>query len=250
MTDSTDDVEARIRALGEVRVSAGVHDATEALTAMLEDPKLRASLEPNRRRGIRGLSRRHRMVIGSLIALAGVGVAVPAVAITSLLAHTGKFGDPSTSTEVDDTEWIALGAEDAPQVVKDAYPDYLTLPEGMPKEAAIGDVSRIFARMTAEAGGQGLAQEGLMTQTYETFGICAWTDAWLTAHVSSDKADEARATTWISDFDNYRKFTSYATGGVRERMAVIAAAAATGDVEIMKEAYTENSCDVRLGGAK
>ena len=250
MNDSTDDVEDRIRALGQVHVSSGTHDATQALATMLEDPEVRASVEPDRRRRFSGLSRRHRFVVGSLIALAGVGVAVPAVAISSLLAHTGDFGDPSTSTEVDDTEWIALGAEDAPQVVIDAYPAYLTLSEGVPKEAAIADVSRMFARMSDEAGGQALAQEGLMTQQYENFAMCAWTDEWLTAHKSSDKSGEALATSWISDFDNYRAFVANDGGGVKDRLTVVAAAANDGDAATMKDSFDELGCDSRLGGGK
>lgn len=155
MDDSTGTAEARIRALGQLRFSEEVHDETEALTLLFEDPAVRS-----------------------------------AAAFTSWLARTGEFGDPSTSTEVDDTEWIDLGAPDAPQVVIEAYPDYLTLPKGMPREVAIADVSRIFTKLGLDAGGQGLAQEGLMTQTYETFAICAWTGAWLNAHEASAAARE------------------------------------------------------------
>lgn len=244
-----DTVEARIRALGQIRLSEEAHDATDALSVMFEDPEVRALVEPTRRRRFSALSRRHRVVIGSLVALAGVGVAVPAVVITSsLLARTGEFGDPSTSTEVDDTEWIALGAADAPQVVVDAYPDYLTLPLETPKEMAIADVSRIFARMSAEAGGQARAQEGLMTQTYETFAMCAWTEKWLTAHKSSAKADEALATSWLGNFDNFRTFVANDGGGVKDRLTVVAAAAVDGDVETMQDSSGELGCDSRLRG--
>ncbi|TFC82757.1 hypothetical protein [Cryobacterium sp. TMT3-29-2] len=250
MDDSTDDVETRIRALGQVRVSAGVQDATHALTATLEDQEVRDGLGPQRRRRSAGLSHRHRLVVGSLIALVGIGVAVPAVA-TSLLARTGVFGDPSTSTEEDDTEWIDPGADDAPQVVIDAYPEYLTLPPGMPKNAAIADTSRLFAKLGAEQGaGQALVQEGYVTQLYEMFGICAWTDVWLTAHAASDKADESRATSWISDFDNYRTFTSSGADSVRDRMTAVANAARDGEPKLMKETYTEMDCAVRLGEVK
>ncbi len=170
MDDSTGTAEARIRALGQLRFSEEVHDETEALTLLFEDPAVRSAAARNPRLPgrFRALSRGHRLLAGGLIALAGAGVAVPAAAFTSWLARTGEFGDPSTSTEVDDTEWIDLGAPDAPQVVIEAYPDYLTLPKGMPREVAIADVSRIFTKLGLDAGGQGLAQEGLMTQTYET----------------------------------------------------------------------------------
>jgi hypothetical protein len=248
MNDFADDVEDRVRALGEVRVTAGAHDATQALAAMFEDPEVRASVEATRGRRFSGFSRRHRIVVGSLIALAGMSVTVPAVAITSLLARTGEFG--SGTGEADDTEWIALGADDAPQVVVEAYPDYLTLPDGMPREVAIAAVSRIFERMTAGAGGHSLAQEGLMTQTYETFAMCAWTDEWLTAHESSNETDEAVATAWLGDFDNLRAFLAADGGGIREYLTSVAVAAENGDVGAMEHTYDESGCESQLSGEK
>jgi hypothetical protein len=244
MKESTDDVEARIEGLGQVRRSPGVSAATDALAQVLEDPEVRAALEPTRKRRLSGFNRRRRLVLCSLIALAGVGVAVPAVG-TSWQARTGEFGDPSTSTEVDDTEWIDPGAENAPQVIVEAYPGYLTLPPGMPRNAAIADTSDLVVKMTGGAGpGQVAMQEGLIAQLYETFGICAWVDVWLT----SDEADVARATSWIGDLDNYPGLSS--SDSVRDRMIVVATAAADGDAKIMNEAYTENACSDRLEGTK
>ncbi|TFB48708.1 hypothetical protein [Cryobacterium tagatosivorans] len=188
--------------------------------------------------------------MGSLIALAGVGVAVPAAAFTSWLARTGEFGDPSTSTEVDDTEWIDLGAPDAPQIVIEAYPDYLTLPKGVPREAAIADVSRIFAKLDLDAGGEGLAQEGLMTQTYENFAICAWTGDWLTAHLASDAAREDRAATWLGDTGNFPSMVAHDGGGVTDALLSFAAAAHDGDVKTVHQAFDMQSCGERLGGGK
>lgn len=252
MDDSTDDAEARIRALGQVRFSAEVHDETEALTLLFEDPEVRSVAERNPRRlgRFRAFNRGHRVLVGGLIALAGLGVAVPAAAFTSWLARTGEFGDPSTSTEVDDTEWIDLGAPDAPQVVIEAYPDYLTLPDGVPPEAAIADVSRIFAKLSLDAGGQGLAQEGLMTQTYEGFAICAWTGDWLNAHEASDAAREDRAATWLGDTGNFPATIASDGGGVTEVLMSFAAAARDGDVKTVEEAYDMQSCEQHLGGEK
>lgn len=250
MNDSTDDVEARIRALGHVRVSAGAHNATQALTTLLENPEIRAANEPARRRRFAGFTRRHRLVIGSLIALAGVGVAVPAVG-NSLHARTGVFGDSSKSTEVDDTEWIDPGAEDAPQVVIEAYPDYLTLPPGVPNNAAIADVSRLVAKIGAKEGpGQSRMQEGLIMQFYEDFAMCTWTDMWITAQASGNEDDQAMAASWISDTDNYRtEFGSGAQSYV-DRMTAVAAAAASGEPKLIKETYSELSCAERLGEFK
>lgn len=246
MNDSTDDVEARLRALGQVRVSAGAHDATHALTTLLEDPEVRAAIEPARRGRFSGLTRHRHLVIGSLIALAGIGVGVPAVA-TSILARTGEFGDPTTSTEVDDTEWIDIGAEDAAQVVIDAYPEYLTLPPGMPKDAAIADVSRWFTKVAGGTGpGQAVMQEGLIIQIYEVFGVCAWTDVWLSAEESGDASDQAPATAWITDTDNYRQFMGAAAPSAFDRMTDVAAAAAAGEPRLIEETYAENDCAARM----
>ena len=186
----------------------------------------------------------------TLIALAGVGVAIPAAALTSWLARTGEFGDPETSTEVDESEWIMLGADDAPQVVIEAYPDYLTLPEGVPPEAAIAGVSKIFTRLDTESAGQGRVQESLMVQTYESFAICAWTGDWLTAQKAADSEREDLAVEWLSDTDNFRTIVANDGGGVTDRLLSFAAGARDGDVELVETSYTQQVCDQILSGGK
>lgn len=252
MDDSKNDAEARLRALGQLRSSPQAHVETEALTEMLEDPGTRSSADRGRPwRRYRIITRGHRILVGGLIVLAGAGVAVPAAALTSWLARTGEFGDLATSTEVDDTEWIQLGASDAPQVVIDAYPDYLTLPDDVPQEAAIADVSRLFDRMAAEAGGQALAQEGLMTQTYEFFAVCAWTGEWLDAHESGDASRADRAAHWLGDTESYPAVLAHDGGGVIDSLLGFAAAARDGDAKTVQKLYDMQSCgDKRVAGGK
>lgn len=244
----TDDLE-RIRALGRVRPHAGAEDSVRALALALEDPIVRLDAERTSRRRRRSTRRRWALT-GSLIALAGVGVAVPAAAITSWLARTGEFGNPEMSTEEDSSEWIALGAEDAPQVVVGAYPDYLTLPAGVPRDAAIASVSDVFTRLDSESGGQGRAQESLMVQTYESFALCAWTGDWLAAEKDDDSDRENLAAAWLSDTGNFRTLVSNDGGGVTDRLMEVAAGARGGDVELMEDSYTEQVCDQLLGGGK
>ncbi|TFC87768.1 hypothetical protein [Cryobacterium sp. TMT4-31] len=152
---------------------------------------------------------------------------------------------------MDDTEWIDPSAEDAPQVVIEAYPDYLTLPPGVPKNAAIADVSRLVAKIGAKEGpGQSRMQEGLIMQFYEDFAMCTWTDMWITAHASGNEDDQALAASWISDTDNYRtEFGSGAQSYV-DRMTAVAAAAAAGEPKLIKETNSELSCAERLGEFK
>lgn len=249
MDDLTDGVEARIRELGRIRSNTGVSHEIESLTALLEDPQQRSSAE----RGLprwryRALARSHRILAGGIIVLAGLGVAVPAAALTSWLARTGDFGDPATSTEVDDSEWIDLGASDAPQVVREAYPNYLTLPDGIQREAVIGEVSRIFERLNADSEGQSRAQEGLMTQTYEHIAICAWAGEWLDGYANDDAPREARATAWLNDPDNYREFVS--GGGAVDAMLRFATAAKNGDVKPLEQLHQTSTCQEMMERVK
>lgn len=249
MDSPTDDVEARLRALGQTRFSEGAHEATRALSMLLEDPEIRANVAPSRRRLLGDFARRHRLLVGGLVALVGVGVAFPAAAASSWLARTGEFGDPTTGTEVvDETEWISLGAEDAPQVVVDAYPGYLTLPAGVPADAAIATVSRIFDKMSADAGGQARAQEGLMTQTYEQFAICAWTGDWLSAEESSDNARMDSAAAWLGDTDNFPASMNNNGGGYADALLVYAAGARDGDRKAVEKSYADQSCEALTAG--
>jgi hypothetical protein len=242
MDDLLDDSEGRIRALGVLRPSSTVRDQTAALTDVLEDPALRQALEQESRRG-RARARGKRVIVGGVIALAGLTVAVPAAALTSWLARTGEFGDPASSTEVDDTEWIDLGAPDAPEVVVEAYPGYLTLPPSVGRDHAIASVSRVFGKMS-----DGIAQEGLMTQTYEFFAICAWSGEWLAAERSSDTSRQEDATDWLSDPSNYPSIVEHDGGGVVDSIVDRAEAGRTGDATAVEELYQIGGCEGLLEG--
>jgi hypothetical protein len=251
MDESSSDVEARVRALGQLRFSARAEAETEALTTLLEDPDVRSAAEPKSPRWrYRAVSRGNRLLVGSLIALVGVGVAVPATALTEWLARTGEFGDPATGTEEDATEWIDLSAPDAPQVVADAYPEYLTLPDGLSRDAAIANVSQIFAKLDIEAEGQGIAQEGLMTQTYEFFAVCAWAGEWLYGQESADAARADRAAFWLGDIGNYPSVVAHDGGGVVDSILSAAAAARAGDAKVVEKLYNMPTCQGHMEGVK
>lgn len=237
-----DDREDRIATLGVLRPSSTVRDETAALTDLLESPALRDALQQESRRD-RVRARGRRVVVGGVIALAGLTVAMPAAALTSWLARTGEFGDPASSTEVDDTEWIDLGAPDAPEVVIEAYPAYLTLPPSVGREHAIASVSRVFEKMS-----DGIAQEGLMTQTYEFFAVCAWSGEWLAAERSSDTARQDHATDWLSDPSSYPSIVEHDGGGVVDSIVERAEAGRAGDATAVEELYQIGTCKGLLKG--
>ena len=242
MDDSPDDIEGRIRVLGALRPSSTVRHETAALTELLENRELREALERERRRD-RAVARGKLAVVGGVIALAGLTVAVPAAALTSWLARTGEFGSSASGTEVDDTEWIDLGAPDAPEVVVEAYPAYLTLPPSVGRDHAIASVSRAFEKLS-----DGIAQEGLMTQTYEFFAICAWSGEWLAAERSSDTARRDDATDWLSDPSNYPSIVEHDGGGVVEAIVERAEAGRTGDADAVEELHSMGTCEGLLEG--
>lgn len=251
MDESLSDVEARIRALGRLQVSARAEAEMEELTTLLEDPDVRSAAEP--RSPVwryRAMSRGNRLLVGGLIALAGVGVAVPATALTAWLARTGEFGSPATSTEEDATEWIDLSAPDAPQVVVDAYPEYLTLPDGLSRDAAIAKVSQVFAKLDIEAGGQSIAQEGSITETYEFFAVCAWAGEWLYGQESADAARADRAASWLGDIGNYPSVVAHDGGGVVDSILNAAAAARAGDAKVVEKLYGMPTCQGHMEGVK
>jgi hypothetical protein len=242
MDDDALDPEDRIRALGALRPSSVVLDAASVLTESLADPELRDALNREDRR-TRAVARGRRAVVGGVIALAGLTVAVPAAAVTSWLARTGEFGDPSTGTEVDDTEWIDLAAPDAPEVVVDAYPSYLRLPDSVSQDDAINAVSRIFERMS-----DGIAQEGLMTQTYEFFAVCAWSGDWLAADERADASRRDRAADWLADPGNYPSIVEHDGGGVVDSITGPAEAGRAGDADAIEGLYRMGTCDRMLEG--
>lgn len=237
-----DDGEGRIRALGALRPSSAVHQETAALIDSLENAALRQALEQENRRD-RARARGKRVLVGGVIALAGLTVTVPAAALTSWLARTGEFGDPASSTEVDDTEWIDLAAPDAPEVVVEAYPTYLTLPTSVGRDDAIASVSRVFEKMS-----DGIAQEGLMSQTYEFFAVCAWSGEWLAAERSSDTARQDHATDWLSDPSNYPSIVEHDGGGVVDSIVERAEAGRAGDATAVEELHQIGTCKGLLEG--
>ncbi|MGR0320617.1 hypothetical protein [Agromyces sp. ZXT2-3] len=245
MTDTRDGADARIEALGALSSSPSVARELVELTRAFEEPRLRASLERATRRE-RAVVRARRLIVGAVVALAGVGLAVPAAALTSWLARTDEFGNPAVSTEEDATEWIDLRAPDAPEVVIEAYPTDLRLPHGVTREDAIASVTRVFEKMR-----DGLAQEGLMTSTYENFALCAWAADWLGAETADDPARGQRAADWLSEPGNYPTMvTQDITGDIVASILGYTEDGRAGQMDSVATLYKVASCKGLLEGVE
>ncbi|QTX05387.1 hypothetical protein [Agromyces archimandritae] len=235
---SDEELDDRIRRLGLVSLTKEVQDLLDEQATSLQDPHVREDAERQldgrgRKRGLK-----KRWHVGGAVALASLSVAVPAAGTALWLARTGEFGDPSRSTEEDSSEWIDLTAPDVPEVVDDSYPAYLDLPPGASPSDAVEDVQRIMGRLGVDAGGSGIAQDGLIVSTYEGWAICSWFDYWL----DGDDAAKAVAVDWLGDVANYPAITALDSGGVVDGLHKSVSSARDGDSAAVERGYAFWDC--------
>ena len=194
------------------------------------------------------------LLVASLVA--GVGVAGPAIALATFAAQTGRFGDPSTSTEEDPTEWLDLSASDLPDAVAAAYPAGLQLPPGADASEAVRKVQSIFGRFAA-VDSKTRGQERLATTTYEFWATCAWTNESLITDDLTDIERRGRAGSWLGDPENFPSIVAHDGGGVLDPLFLFADAAAQGNrdtVETLTDKGLATRCseptsDGRVGRA-
>lgn len=234
----------RLAGAGRVSVDTGADEAALALTRVLEDPQVRAAFDRGGRR--RRWSPRARAVVTLVTAslVAGLGIAAPAVALAMFAAQTGRFGDPTTSTEEDSTEWLDLSAADLPDAVAAAYPAGLLLPPSVERADAVAKVQAIFDRFAADGGE---AQTGLAATTFEFWANCAWTNEWLVADELDDQTRRERAVQWLSEPGNFPSIVANDGGGVVDQMLEAADSAAQGDRESVEDSYRYGNCSDMLG---
>lgn len=230
----------RVRQYGEVVLHDDVLEGLAALSAAVPD------VEHDSLGRRSGHARRASAIAGLVIAGAVGGglIAVPAAAGIKWAAQTGVFGDPETSTEVDDTEWIDLGRSGASDVIAEAYPEYLELPPGVVARDLIAGVRGVFAGLPP-----GQVQEGTFVTTYESWAICAWQGEWLAAFDGGDGARADRAARWLSDPSNFPSTQAHDGGGVIDVLLTFAKAATEGDRTGVQRGYEFNACD-RIGGGR
>lgn len=229
----------RIRRYGEVGLP---DDAQRELSRMIaEVPDAIEDLDSRpwqvRRRALVALSVLAAGVIG------GGLVVVPAAAGIKWAAQTGIFGDPETSTEVDDTEWIDLGQGSAVGVVAESYPDGLDLPAGARAADAVAAVQRLYARLS-----DGLVQQGTIAMSFETWATCAWEREWLDAFDAGDRARSDAAARWLTDQTNFPITVDHDGGGVIDQLLQVGRSAADGDRATVQDDFNRG-CDRLLDGA-
>lgn len=233
-----EELDARIRSLGRVSSNNRVSELLDEQADALQQVAVREAAERQLTDRVRGRRLNKHWLVGGLAVLVGLTIAVPAAGTALWLARTGEFGNPSQNTEEDATEWLDLAAPDIPEVVDESYPAYLTLPPGVSPAAAVEDVQRIMGRLGVDAGGSGVAQDGLVVATYEGWAICSWFDHWL----AGDDAAKLAAVDWLDDVANYPAITQTDGGGVIDSLHAFADSAREGDAVAVERGYAFWDC--------
>lgn len=244
MESSAGDQLDRIRRLGILERDPLLDQKLQAVVASLSDPATRDAIEPDERHGSRIGRKGAALLFATLAVLLGVGVAAPAVAIGSWLAHTGAFSTPST--ESDGSEIIDLTAPDVPQVVIDELPDYLKLGDGYTDDDAIRGVAASFDRIRGTDTSV-KTELGLFATQYEFYSVCTFYDAWLNADDSGDDKGRASADGALGDMQNFPSIVAHDGGGVVEHLTEVAASAQAGDRDAVLGGYEVGACDQMLG---
>jgi hypothetical protein len=238
------ELEMRLRPLGAVQVDDVLARSAADLALRMEDEPVRAAALKESR-SARRRSRAGFAAMGVLAAVLTTAVAVPVTAVGEWLsARTGEYGDPERGTEEDATEWLNLSGEDLPAIVAEAYPDGLQLPASDGRREAIQKVDALMAGLGSEPNS--LAQEGLITTTFEFWAICAWYDEWLIADDADDAPRRDAASQWLGDPGHYPSIVANDGGGVVDRLLEVAGGAVAGDRDLVEDGYREGACDGML----
>jgi hypothetical protein len=236
------ELENQIARQGVVQMSESTRAAlTEVVTRVQEFNRALPEGEqaPQSRR------RYARPVLIGVAALLCASVAVPAAAGV-FGARTGEFGDPATSTEVDDSEWINLLGSDVKEVIAESYPDGLKLPPSVSPAEAAHRVQAVFGKLALDDSQGVRAQEGLVTTTFEFWAVCAWTNEWLEADDAKDSGRLDSASQWLLNPDNFPSIVANDGGGVVDQLLTFARGARAGDRNVVEQAYRYGACDSLL----
>ncbi|MFB2556767.1 hypothetical protein [Herbiconiux liangxiaofengii] len=185
-------------------------------------------------------SPRWKVAVGLSIVAATVGVPLGAAAVSEWTAHTGVFG--GTGSEVsDDSEWIAIHADDAPEAIKELFPSYIDLPPGATANDVINPVSDQLDGLGGDDS-QPQMQASTVQQFFETGARCLWYRYWLYSDLTGNVAELQLATTEIQEAVRWPAIASSDGGGVVDYLQQQADAAAAGDRALMVR-YYGRTCD-------
>ena len=122
------------------------------------------------------------------IGLAALVVAVPtSAAAYQWTTHTGLFGNPAYTEDVDSSEVLDLCAPDFPATARTLAPERLPLPAGATTEETARTVVHSLTRDCRHGRGV-LTQATGVSHTFEAYAWCSWVNTWL-----ADPAQRAEA---------------------------------------------------------
>lgn len=180
----------------------------------------------------------------------GLGVDAPAtaVAVASWTARTGIYGGEGTEVS-DNSEWIGLDAPDAPQVIADLYPTYLTLPDGLESDTVAGIVGRIWGGFEGDSSGAATSTvpATVIQNSYEAVARCAWHRDWLNAEDQSDASGVSDAAAALLDAATWQATVTTDGGGIVSSLKKTAEQAKNGNRAAVLDGYEVEACNSLTG---
>ena len=147
---------------------------------------------------------------------------------------------------VEGSEWIDFAAPDAPELVVELYPEYLTLPPGLSEEKVSGVVGEVLAPDDDSSAGYRMQDVGIAS-TYEFVARCSWYVEWMAADDVSDDASRERATDGIETAAEWPATAATDGGGIVAGLRTVVGDARRGDRDAVVDAYKFESCPAIFG---
>ena len=120
-------------------------------------------------------TRRRAVAVG----LAALVVAVPGTAAAyQWTTHTGMFGNPAYTEDVDSSEILDLCAPDFPATAARLMPERLPLPAGATRAEATGVVVSTWTKDCRQGNGA-LMQATGVSHAFEDYAWCSWVNTWM-----------------------------------------------------------------------